>query len=316
MNEFDEKLALYQMILELEDWLEIKHNPQILKQVWDTMNDYYCDLLQMRDEKAYSELEETDEVSSIEGSENIDEAEKKRQIEEAYKELEEIWEKEAEEKSDFYEELPEPDSSNFDWDVYEDEEDFEDQKPKKTDGNRISIITKDESTIIEETSKVIQSEEGKFGLYDIHFYQKGGFRVYKEYKMLFQKEFLIDDIKSITFDKSKDQVKIAFHNLQRLSPNSYFSFDEMVFYEQFSRLYIGFSEGGEVFDKDECLFDKTGCGLDHLFEGFCSLADLEEGCAILMVNGNAYSNPTLSYYYDESATNNFSPLSETLILHL
>ena len=85
----------------------------------------------------------------------------------------------------------------------------------------------------------------------------------------------------------------------------------MLFYERFSHLYIDFSKGGEVFDENKCLFDKVG-GLEHLFEGFCSLADLEEGCAILMVNGNAYANPNLSYYYDESATDNFKQLSETL----
>ena len=69
------KSLLCSMILELEDWLEIKHNPQILKQVLDTMNDYYCYLEQMRYEKAYSELEEIDEASSIVDSENIHEAE-------------------------------------------------------------------------------------------------------------------------------------------------------------------------------------------------------------------------------------------------
>lgn len=95
MDDFDEKLVLYQRILELEDWLYIKHNPQILKQVWDTMNDYYCDLEQMRYEKAYSELEENDKTSSIVDSENIDETEKKKQIEEAYKELYESYTKDT-----------------------------------------------------------------------------------------------------------------------------------------------------------------------------------------------------------------------------
>lgn len=95
MNDFDEKLVLYQRILELEDWLYIKHNPQILKQVWDTMNDYYCYLEQMRYEKAYSELEENDKTSSIVDSENIDETEKKKQIEEAYKELYESYTKDT-----------------------------------------------------------------------------------------------------------------------------------------------------------------------------------------------------------------------------
>ena len=46
MNEFDEKLALYQSILEIEDWLGIKHNPRILREVWDTMNDYYSFILE------------------------------------------------------------------------------------------------------------------------------------------------------------------------------------------------------------------------------------------------------------------------------
>jgi len=310
MNEIDNKLALYQNILELEDWLGIKHNPQILKEVWDTMNDYYCDLQQMRDDIVYSELGRDDEALSIADSEDIDEAEKRRQIEEAYKELEDIRKKEAEETG-LDEELPIPDLSYLDF-----EDDFEDlkqkPKPKKTDGNRISIIIKDGSTIIEETSKVIQSEEGKFGIYDIHRYQKGGFYVYKEYFMLFQKEFLIDDIKSITFDKSKDQVKIAFRNLQKLTPDSYYTFDEMIFYDGYFNLQIDIYESGGVYDKIECKYNGVGFGLDHLFEGFCSLADLEEGCAILMVNGNAYANPNLSYYYDESATDNFKQLSETL----
>ena len=136
MNEFDEKLALYQNILEIEDWLGIKHNPQILKQVWDTMNDYYCDLQQMRDEIVYSEFEDDDEAPSL-VAEDIDEAEMERQIEEADKNLEDKREKEAEEESDFYEKLPEPDM----------DDDFEDQKPKITDGNRISVITKDGSTL-------------------------------------------------------------------------------------------------------------------------------------------------------------------------
>ena len=82
MDEIDEKLALYHNILELEDWLEIKHNPQILKEAWDTMNDYCCDLERMRHEIAYSELEEANKESS-----NVDD-EKKHQIEESYKELE------------------------------------------------------------------------------------------------------------------------------------------------------------------------------------------------------------------------------------
>lgn len=132
MNEFDEKLALYQ----IEDWLGIKHNPQILKQVWDTMNDYYCDLQQMRDEIVYSEFEDDDEAPSL-VAEDIDEAEMERQIEEADKNLEDKREKEAGEESDFYEKLPEPDM----------DDDFEDQKPKITDGNRISVITKDGSTL-------------------------------------------------------------------------------------------------------------------------------------------------------------------------
>jgi hypothetical protein len=92
-DDFDEKLVLYQSILELEDWLDIKHNPQILKEVWDTMNDYYCDLQQMRHEIVYSELEENDKASSTANYENIDEVEKKKQIEEAYKELYESYTK-------------------------------------------------------------------------------------------------------------------------------------------------------------------------------------------------------------------------------
>ena len=82
MDEIDEKLALYHNILELEDWLEIKHNPQILKEAWDTMNDYCCDLERMRHEIAYSELEDVNEQSSNEADE------KRKQIEESYKELE------------------------------------------------------------------------------------------------------------------------------------------------------------------------------------------------------------------------------------
>lgn len=309
MDEFDEKISLYHAILELEDWLEIKHNPNILKQALDTMENYHSDLERMRDEVVYSELEED---SSMMGSEIIDDSEKTRQIEEAYKELDEIWAKEAEEKSGFYEELPEPDLSYLDYD----EEDAEYQKPKKTEGNRISIIKMNGSTIIEESSKVIQSEDGKFGLYDIRFYQKGGLRVYKEYLMLFHKEFLIDDIKSITFDKSENKVKIKFNNWQKLSQDSSYPINEMVFYVQFSNLYIDCYQGDTRIDHIKCLFDKTGYGLDHLFEGFCSLADLEEGCAIMMVNGNAYINSGLSYFYNESEAQYFSQLSETIIFHL
>ena len=82
IDEIDEKLSLYQRILELEDLLEIKHKPQILKEVWDTMNDYSCELKRIFDEIAYSELEEANKESS-----NVDD-EKKHQIEESYKELE------------------------------------------------------------------------------------------------------------------------------------------------------------------------------------------------------------------------------------
>lgn len=311
MNEFDKKLDLYFLILELEDWLGIKHNPQILKEVWDTMNDYYCNLEQMRYDIVYSELE--DETPSIVDSEDIDEVEMERQIEESYKNLEDIRKKEAEE-SRLNEALP---KSDFDYDFDDEINDyFKDRKPKKTNGNRISMIIKDENTIIEEKSKVIQSEEGIFGIYDVHYFQKGGFFIYKEFFMLFHKEFLIDDIKSITFDKSKDQIKVVFRNLQKLKPDSYYTFDEMIFYEGDSNLYIDISEGGGVYDKIECKYNGVGCGLDHLFEGFCSLADLEEGCAILMVNGNAYANQNLSYYYDESGTHKFRQLSETLVFRL
>lgn len=31
MDDFNDKIDLYQLILEIEDWLGIKHNPQILK---------------------------------------------------------------------------------------------------------------------------------------------------------------------------------------------------------------------------------------------------------------------------------------------
>ena len=65
MDEFDEKISLYHTILELEDWLEIKHNPNILKQALDTMENYHCDLLRMRDEVAYSDLEDTEDETSI-----------------------------------------------------------------------------------------------------------------------------------------------------------------------------------------------------------------------------------------------------------
>ena len=82
IDEVDEKLSLYQRILELEDLLEIKHNPHILKEVWDTMNDYSCELERILDEIAYSELEEANKESS-----NVDD-EKKHQIAESYKELE------------------------------------------------------------------------------------------------------------------------------------------------------------------------------------------------------------------------------------
>lgn len=87
MEEFDEKISLYHAILELEDWLEIKHNPNILKQALDTMENYHCDLERMRYEIAYSDLEGTEKETSMVNSENIDDSEKKRQIEEAYKEL-------------------------------------------------------------------------------------------------------------------------------------------------------------------------------------------------------------------------------------
>ena len=91
MDEIDEKLALYHNILELEDWLEIKHNPQILKEAWDTMNDYCCDLERMRHEIAYSELEDVNEKSSNEADE------KRKQIEESYRELEALKESQIKE---------------------------------------------------------------------------------------------------------------------------------------------------------------------------------------------------------------------------
>ncbi|MCI6251073.1 MAG: hypothetical protein MR641_07610 [Bacteroidales bacterium] len=91
MDEIDEKLALYHNILELEDWLEIKHNPQILKEAWDTMNDYCCDLERIRHEIAYSELEDVNEQSSNEADE------KRKQIEESYRELEALKESQIKE---------------------------------------------------------------------------------------------------------------------------------------------------------------------------------------------------------------------------
>ena len=91
MDEIDEELALYHNILELEDWLEIKHNPQILKEAWDTMNDYCCDLERMRHEIAYSELEDVNEQSSNEADE------KRKQIEESYRELEALKESQIKE---------------------------------------------------------------------------------------------------------------------------------------------------------------------------------------------------------------------------
>ena len=91
MDEIDEKLALYHNILELEDWLEIKHNPQILKEAWDTMNDYCCDLERMRHEIAYSALEDVNEQSSNEADE------KRKQIEESYRELEALKESQIKE---------------------------------------------------------------------------------------------------------------------------------------------------------------------------------------------------------------------------
>ena len=91
MDEIDEKLALYHNILELEDWLEIKHNPQILKEAWATMNDYCCDLERMRHEIAYSELEDVNEQSSNEADE------KRKQIEESYRELEALKESQIKE---------------------------------------------------------------------------------------------------------------------------------------------------------------------------------------------------------------------------
>lgn len=99
MDDFDEKIDSYRLILEIEDWLGIKHNPQILKECWDVMNDYYCDLQQMRDEIVHSELEEynmADENAFLKETaqttcvEEIDDLEKKRQIDEAYKELEAV----------------------------------------------------------------------------------------------------------------------------------------------------------------------------------------------------------------------------------
>ena len=99
MDDFNDKIDSYQLILEIEDWLGIKHNPQILKECWDVMNDYYCDLQQMRDEIIYSELEDynmVDEDALLKEAalttcvEHIDDLEKKRQIEEAYKELESV----------------------------------------------------------------------------------------------------------------------------------------------------------------------------------------------------------------------------------
>ena len=99
MDDFNDKIDSYQLILEIEDWLGIKHNPQILKERWDVMNDYYCDLQQMRDEIIYSELEDynmVDEDALLKEAalttfvEHIDDLEKKREIEEAYKELESV----------------------------------------------------------------------------------------------------------------------------------------------------------------------------------------------------------------------------------
>lgn len=87
MDEFDEKISLYHVILELEDWLEIKHNPNILKQALDTLENYHSDLERMRYEVAYSDLIDTEEETSKIEFEDIDDSEKKRQIEEAYKEL-------------------------------------------------------------------------------------------------------------------------------------------------------------------------------------------------------------------------------------
>ena len=99
MDDFNDKIDSYQLILEIEDWLGIKHNPQILKECWYVMNDYYCDLQQMRDEIIYSELEDynmVDEDDLLKEAalttfvEHIDDLEKKREIEEAYKELESV----------------------------------------------------------------------------------------------------------------------------------------------------------------------------------------------------------------------------------
>ena len=109
MDEIDEKLALYHNILELEDWLEIKHNPQILKEAWDTMNDYCCDLERMRHEIAYSELEDVNEQSSNEADE------KRKQIEESYRELEALKESQIKE----HQTMMELDSNSVDG--YEDE---------------------------------------------------------------------------------------------------------------------------------------------------------------------------------------------------
>lgn len=90
MDEFEEKISLYHSILQLEDWLEIKHNPNILKEVYDIMAEYHCNLEQMWHEYAYSCLEDTEEGTSMVSFEDIDDSEKKRQIEEAYKELDAI----------------------------------------------------------------------------------------------------------------------------------------------------------------------------------------------------------------------------------
>ncbi|MDD6608056.1 MAG: hypothetical protein PUF00_09940 [Paraprevotella sp.] len=90
MDEFEEKISLYHSILQLEDWLEIKHNPNILKEVYDIMAEYHCNLEQMWHEYAYSCLDDTEEGTSMVSFEDIDDSEKKRQIEEAYKELDAI----------------------------------------------------------------------------------------------------------------------------------------------------------------------------------------------------------------------------------
>lgn len=242
-------------------------------------------------------------------------SQKEKEIESAYKELEEIWNKELQESIADTNETLEMNPYLLDWEdninVDEPEKDIIDKKQiPKPDDSKISTIIMENQKTIEEKSKFIYSKEGKFGIYDVRFFRKGGFRVYKDYSMLFQKEFLIRDIDKIIYDKTHEIVTIKFNTHQIIDISTGYSLDEITFYVKYSRLYLECFLNGEKVNQFKCDFDKTGCGLRHLFDGFCSLTQLKEGNVVMMVSGNAYVVKTLQFFYNEHLTKDFKLLSE------